>query len=309
MGSLGVPRPVSRSLTGRSNARSRDPWRLADVAFLAIAGAFVALRLFSVPPWDQSVDAYAYWKPVEGGSPYAGATVGAMGAYLYSPAFKLLFVPFGMLPWPVFNALWTVLNLTLLRAIAGRLALLTLLFPPVPFEIISGNVHLLLAAVAVWWICRPALWAIPFLTKVSPGIGVLWHAFRREWRSFWIALGVTAVIVALSFLLVPGWWSDWLVVLRGAPIPVDTPGWYLPISPWVRLPASLVLLAWGALTDRRWAVPMAMLLAMPVLWLNSFALLVALIPLLSPPRAGGLPRGLARRPSPDNGRVGAGCRR
>ena len=70
-----------RSLPGR-----------ADTVFLALAVGFVALRLFDVRPWDQSVDAYAYWRPIQGGSPYGGAAVGDLGSYLYSPAFKLLFV-------------------------------------------------------------------------------------------------------------------------------------------------------------------------------------------------------------------------
>ena len=299
---------MSRAPSGRRNARPRDPGRLTEVAFLAIAGAFVTLRLFSVAPWDQSVDGYAYWKPIAGGNPYAGATVGTMGAYLYSPAFKLLFVPFGLLSWPVFNALWTALNLAILRAVAGRLALPLLLFPPVPFEIISGNVHLLLAAVAAWGIARPALWAIPLLTKVSPGIGVLWHAVRREWRSLGLALGATAAVGAASFLLVPGWWTDWLLVLGGEPVPADTPGWFLPLSPWVRIPTAAVFLAWGAWTERRWTIPVAMVLAMPVVWLNSLALLVALVPILAPAEGTGSRGGLGEPRSPTGGPVGAGDR-
>ena len=81
-------------------------------AFLGIAIAFVGLRLFDVPPWNQSVDAYAYWRPLRGGGPYGdGSTAGAIGAYLYSPAFKFLFLPLGALPWHVFNVLWNALNL------------------------------------------------------------------------------------------------------------------------------------------------------------------------------------------------------
>ena len=188
--------------------RARPP--LSDVVFLAISIAFVGLRLFDVPPWNQSVDAYAYWQPVVGGNPYQAATVGSMGAYLYSPAFKLLFVPLGALPWPVFNALWTTLNLAVLRAVAGRWALALLLFLPVPFEIVSGNVHLLFAGVAAWGLTRPSLWALPLLTKVTPGVGVLWFAVRREWRPLAEAALVTALAVGVSFVLVPAWWGEWL---------------------------------------------------------------------------------------------------
>ena len=78
---------------------------LRDVAFLGIAIAFIGLRLFDVPPWNQSVDAYAYWRPITDGTPYSGAAVGELGSYLYSRGFKLLVVPLGALPWPIFNAL------------------------------------------------------------------------------------------------------------------------------------------------------------------------------------------------------------
>ena len=256
---------------------------LRDVAYLGIAIAFVGLRLFDVPPWNQSVDAYAYWRPVTGGSPYDGAAVGELGSYLYSPAFKLLFVPLGALPWPIFNALWTTLNLGVLRAVAGRYTLVLLLFPPVPFEIVSGNVHILFAAVAAWGLTRPWLWVLPILTKVTPGIGVLWFAVRREWRPLLTASVVTGLIVAASVALTPTWWSDWLAVLRdGQSVPAETPGWFLPVPLWVRLPAAAALIAWGAWGARRWTVPIVMVLAMPVLWLNSLAVLVALIPLSRP---------------------------
>jgi len=56
---------------------------LRDIYFV-IAVAFVGLRLFSIPPWGQSVDAYAYWS-TGSGNLYDGGT-GAMGSYLYSPA-------------------------------------------------------------------------------------------------------------------------------------------------------------------------------------------------------------------------------
>ena len=47
----------------------------------------------------------------------------------------------------------------------------------------------------------------------------------------------------------------------------------------LRLPVALVLVAWGARTDRRWTVPVAALLALPVIWLTSLSMLAALVPL------------------------------
>jgi hypothetical protein len=110
-----------------------------------------------------------------------------------------------------------------------------------------------------------------------------------------VALAVTATIVAASVALTPTWWTDWLAVLRdGQSVPAGTPGWFLPVPLWVRLPAAGALLAWGAWGDRRWTVPLVMVLAMPVLWLNSLAVLVALVPLARIGRDGARPGGPPR---------------
>ena len=47
-----------------------------------------------------------------------------------------------------------------------------------------GNIHLLLGAVIVAGFRWPWLWALPLLTKVTPGVGLLWFALRREWRTW-----------------------------------------------------------------------------------------------------------------------------
>lgn len=44
----------------------------------------------------------------------------------------------------------------------------------------------------------------------------------------------------------------------------------------LRIPVGIALLTWGALKDRRWVVPVAMLLCTPVLWLGSLTLLAAI---------------------------------
>jgi hypothetical protein len=263
------------------NGRRPLPGR-SDTVFLALAVGLVTLRLFDVRPWDQSVDAYAYWRPLQDGGPYGGAAVGDLGSYLYSPAFKLAFAPLGLLPWPVFNAMWTTLNLATYRAIAGRRALPLLLFLPIPFEIVSGNVHIIYAGVIVaavsrgrWW---SAGWALMFLTKVSPGVGVLWHAVRLEWRALVLAIGATTVLAGTSAVVAPGWWAEWFHILTGSTTgPGATPGWYLPVPLLARLPVAAALVAWGGVTGRRWTVPVAVVLALPVLWLNGLAVLAALL--------------------------------
>lgn len=266
--------------------------RLLRDVYVGIAIAFVGLRLFSIPPWDQSVDAYAYWS-TGAGNLYDGGT-GAMGSYLYSPAFAQVLTPITWLPWPVFNALWTAMNIALLWWLVGRWALLSLVFLPIPFEIISGNIHLLLAAAIVLAFRYPAAWAFAFLTKVTPGIGLLWAVGRRDVRAVVQATIATGTVAALSFALAPDLWRAWIdLLMEDAGRPLVTLGWYLPVPLLPRLVAAAALALWGGWTDRRWTVPVAVTLALPVVWLNSLAILVALVPLTAPV-LGGQPGSQAR---------------
>ena len=252
--------------------------RLLRDGYVILAVAFLALRLFQVPPWDQSVDAYAYWTTRDG-TFYDAQTAGSIGAYLYSPAFAQLLAPITWLPWPLFDTIWTGFNLAIVWWLLGRWSLPSMLFLPIPFEIISGNVHLMYAAAIVLGFRWSATWALPFLTKVTPGIGVVWYAVRREWRAFALALGVTGAIVAVSFLLDPAAWRAWVEILTGSSSTPDTVGWYLPVPLLVRLPVAAVVAVIAAWADRRWLLPVAVVLAMPILWLNSLAVLAACMPL------------------------------
>jgi hypothetical protein len=107
-----------------------------------------------------------------------------------------------------------------------------------------------------------------------------WFAVWREWRSLAIALGVTAALVAVSIAIDGGLWVSWLrdslwATAEGAPLNQFS----VPVPLWIRGPAALALRAWGGLTDRRWTVPTAATLALPVLWPSGFAVLTALRPI------------------------------
>jgi hypothetical protein len=252
--------------------------RLARDGYVLLAVAFLALRLFQVPPWDQSVDAYAYWTTRDGVL-YDGQTAGAMGAYLYSPAFAQLIRPLTILPWPVFVTIWTGFNLAIVWWLLGRWSLPAMLFIPIPFEIVSGNVHLMYAAAIVLGFRASFTWALPILTKVTPGIGLAWFAVRREWRQLGFALGATAAIVAVSYALDPAQWRQWIDVIAASSSTPTTVGWYLPVALVIRLPIAVVVAAVAGLTGRAWLLPVAVTLALPVLWLNALAILAACVPL------------------------------
>src|SRR5439155_12080818 len=120
-----------------------------------------------------------------------------------------------------------------------------------------------------------AAWAFIILTKVSPGIGVLWFVARREWRKAAIALGVTAALALASFLLAPALWREYVsaMVDNFAFVPVG--GYPFPWPQWLRMPIAAVLVIWAARTDRPWVVPIAVVLALPLIWWHSLSILVA----------------------------------
>jgi len=257
--------------------------RLLRDAYLILAVVFVGLRLFAVEPWADSVDAYAYWTTRDGVF-YDEAATGRIGAYLYSPAFAQALAPLVVLPLAVFTALWTAINLAALWWLLGRLALPSLLFLPIPFEIISGNVHLLYAVAIVAGFRFAPAWTLMLVTKVTPGVGLIWFLVRREWRPLAAALGVTGAIALASVVLDTDAWRQWVALLQGdlgdvGGSTVETLGWYLPVPLLPRVVLACALAAFAGLTDRRWLVPFAVTLALPVVWLNGLAILAAIVPL------------------------------
>ena len=230
-------------------------------------------------------DSYAYWQ-VDPFHPYEAA-LGTAGSFTYSPAFALLLAPVHALPFWLFFALWDGFLVATLVWLTGRYALLWLVFLPVTVELYHANIHLLLAAVCVLGFEYPALWSFGLLTKVTPGVSLIWFLVRREWRSLGVALGATVAIAAVSFVVAPTAWFDWASFLATSSSTGATENdWYQFLVPalWLRLPAAAALVAWGGLTNRRWTVAVATMVAMPVLWITSPAILVAVPRLLRPAR-------------------------
>lgn len=202
-------------------------------------------------------------------------TVNSAG-FFYTPAVAQFLEPFRILPVAVFGALWVAGLMVLLYAMLGQRAILGLLFIPVAWEVFTGNIHLVFAAVVLAGFRYPALWAIPLLTKVTPGVGILWFLVRREWRSLALAVGTTAAIAGVSFLLAPDLWREWVgVIVANRNATGDYPS--VPVPLLVRLPAAAVLVTWGALTNRRWTVLIATMISAPIMWWTSLSMLVALV--------------------------------
>ncbi len=277
--------PHRERQTGEPRLPSRPlGYRRAVLDGLTLAGLLFAAYLFLVlAPSARTVglDAYAYWsldlRDLYGRA--QGAVLGP-GAFRYSPFVAQLFAPFGTLPWGSFLLLYEAALLATIVWLAGRRwtrTLAILAFPPVALELYYGNVHLLLAAATVLGFRHPWTWAFVLLTKVTPGIGLIWFAVRREWRPLAVALGTAAGLALASCALAPHLWVEWLLTLAGNRAVETTNSLGVPLI--VRLPAAAALVAWGARSDRAWTVPAAATLALPVLWIHGLATLAAVVPL------------------------------
>jgi hypothetical protein len=290
-----VPDAGSTSATHREDvAIARLAARLGGPRIRAIRHALILVGLVSLPYIVAinaasslfGFDAHAYWN-VNLANLYGSATgnTSDLDAFRYTPAAGQLFAVFHTVPWEVFFAIWFAAMIAALIWLTGWTSLVLLAVPPIPLELYHGNIHLFIAVAIVVGFRYPAAWAFVVLTKVSPGVGALWFAVRGEWRKFAIAVGATTGIAAVSFVVAPDLWRQYVSTMvdnldydPGHPYPIPIP---LPI----RMAASAAIVAWGARTDRRWAVPVAATLSLPIIWFHGFAVLAAAIPLWREDRA------------------------
>ncbi|HEY8987552.1 MAG TPA: glycosyltransferase family 87 protein, partial [Candidatus Limnocylindrales bacterium] len=262
--------------------------RIGPVRLRAAKHALIIVGLLALPYiiiLNQSVsrfgfDAHAYWS-VDLNDPYGQSLGNTSGfdAFRYTPAIAQLFSFFHLIPWELFFAVWFGAMIASLIWLTGRTWLVLLAFPPLALELYHGNIHLFMAMAIVLGFRYPIAWSFVVLTKVSPGVGALWFAFRGEWRKFAIAVVSTLAIAAVSYLVAPTLWREYAATMidnlaydPGYPYPV-------PIPLAVRLAMSVAIVWWGARTNRRWTVPVAATLSLPIIWIHGLTLLIAAIPL------------------------------
>lgn len=207
----------------------------------------------------------------------------SVGAYLYAPAFAEILRPAAMLlPWPDFAALWSISAALTLAFLLRPLSLpwrVALLYFSL-WEVASGNVHWLIAVAVAMGFRRPAFWTIPMLTKALPGLGIVWFAVRKEWRSLGEAILVPAAIVTFSYSVDPRPWHAWVALLReslrhpsGTAVSIDFPVW-------IRAAVSLIIIVYAARSSRPPLVAVAVCLASPN-WALAAVIVLYAIPVLS----------------------------
>ncbi|CAN5735344.1 hypothetical protein BH24CHL8_BH24CHL8_10310 [soil metagenome] len=255
--------------------------RVSLVVGLGLAAVILAAVGWSAEPFRPDSlgpghDARSYWV-VTLDDPYAFGLVGEESAFPYSPAFLQALTPIRVLDWTPFLVVWTGLLMAALLVMVGPL-----LFAPMlvltAIDLWGGNIHLLLALAIVAGFRWPAAWAFMLLSKVTPGIGLLWFVARGEWRALGVAVGTAGVIGAVSLAVAPDIWVDWFRFLEGS-TGRSTVGHSVPVPLWARLPVAAAVVVVAARTDRRWLLPVGVLLALPVIWWGSFSILAASVAL------------------------------
>jgi hypothetical protein len=228
---------------------------------LSLVALFVVVRhLVSGDAVGQ--DSHAYWLAAQGDLSY-GAIPGQRDAYLYSPLFVTVIKPLAMLPWPLFGAVWCIIQMVLVawlvKPLHLRLAIpVALLCTP---EMVVGNIYIMLATIAVIGLRWPAAWSFAVLTKVTTGVGLLWFAARGEWTKLFQGIATIVVVVTASYAFDPTAWHAWVQFLfdnkKGTP---DST-----VSFILRCLAAVVLVVVGARKQWPFLIAPAMVLASPVL--------------------------------------------
>ena len=256
--------------------RPLDWDRLSFISVLVIAPLVATAQLLDIV--HEPFDFDFYWRATNFNDLYPASWLDPTYAYVYPPPMAQLFAPFHVLPHDAVQVGWTILcfvslwyccrEWTMTVIVAGMVAL----YLPNGHvlgsglgAVLVGNVQIPMAAAIVAGMRHPGWFSVPILTKVTTGVGVLWYAFRREWRSFGIALAVTAAIVVVSFAIAPAAWAEymtWTVDNYGQPSSPPIVGPPLPL----RLLAATALVWWGARTGRPWVVAVAGGLAIPGLY-------------------------------------------
>jgi hypothetical protein len=214
------------------------------------------------------VDLAAYLRAgddLAAGNPVYVGQIGEPGVFSYAPPWAVAFAALSWVPDTVMQVAMMALGLLAVRYVAGSWlwAGLVFLYPVSTLVLQAGNIEFLIAAAVVLAArghAGPV--AIMGLAKISPFLAVP----RPGWREAAFAIGL-AVLITLPWLHL---WPEWIAYLLRQPASIAIhigPPWYL------RLPFALALLV----LRRPWATSLAVVVAMPSLWLGTLVILSATV--------------------------------
>jgi hypothetical protein len=191
--------------------------------------------------------------------------IGETGVFSYAPPWAVVFGGLSWVPDLAMQVGIMALSLLSIRYVTGSWLWSGLVFfyPVSVMVMLAGNIEWLMAAAVVMAASgRPGPLVFTALAKISPMLG----AAPGQWRQVAVVLAV-AGLVTLPWLHL---WPEWVEYLLRQPTSIDIhigPPWY-----W-RFPLALALL----LIRRRWAAALAVVVAMPSLWLGSLVILASVV--------------------------------
>jgi hypothetical protein len=193
---LATVRRLSGDVRTELTDRALGAWfLLMDIVWVA-AGA-TSLEAFGT---DANLYRFAAAQYLAGGDPWTLGASSSSFAFSGLPPTILAFVPFALMPTPVVESLWVGASLVAAVFVLRQLGLPLwwLSFPPLAAAIWSGNPHTVLLALLLsrWSALAPVL----KLYAVVP------LALLGRWRP----LVVAGALFALSVVLAPGLWADYL---------------------------------------------------------------------------------------------------
>lgn len=192
------------------------PERWARLGALGIIGGMaIANVIWTIQTWPMG-DTAIYWaagERIREGEPlYPGTS--PYTSYRYAPWFAWLWAGFTHLPYEIVAFVWHVglfaacatVAIPFVRQGLIGLALAGLLVPLLFAVSGGGNVQPFIVASLLFGLDRRTgpLWiAVAASLRATPILFVTVYAARREWRRFWLTLGLTAVLVAPMLLYEP----------------------------------------------------------------------------------------------------------
>jgi Glycosyltransferase family 87 len=239
------------------------------LSLLAAVGASM-LGVIIATFWLTPGDDLAYW--------IAGHRL-VTGQPIYVPA-DIAFEPFAYhYPPPLAQvlalALWELAGRTMLKMLA------LIAFIPMTVAVRSENLEIFMAIGIVLGLQRwPWLFTVGALTKVSPGLGIVYLALQRRWRDVAVSVLVGVTITGASLVLAPDLWRAWLDAISGRADMVGNS--LVPVPYSVRAIAGFVLAIMAGVLGRRpgeLLLVVAITIANPGLSLQGFAVLAAAIPI------------------------------
>lgn len=266
--------------------RTRPWWLLAAAGIGASLLVIVAVNRWGVP-----ADEHAYWlaarRLIEGQPLYdPTVTIITPYAYLYPPPLAQALVPIAaVVPSWLFSAGWIVLMGVALWWLAGRdviRALALVAFLPVAVEFWFRNVHLFLAVLVVLGLRRWAgAFAVGAAIKIAPGLGIPYLALRGRWRPAVASAFVGLGILAVSVLLSPGAWAQYVDFLRTVDPGQQSAFIAIPF-PVRAVAAGILVVIASRLDEWRGDIVLvgAITLALPSLWFTGLSLLIAAVPII-----------------------------